>query len=154
MNDWKGVEMHEIAGAHIGARRRNWIVLTGAALAVAAGLVAAGRFTAPASKTVAVTAAPAAACGTLAPATVSPGCAHVLERAFGTGTIRSGDFTATYVPKAMPPRAAQQVLERAFGSGIPASSAVTFAPQAMPSPALQRVLEAVYGGAPLSANRP
>jgi hypothetical protein len=71
--------MNEIVGTQIETPRRihvtrRGIAVAAAGLALAAGLVAAGRFTAPASKTVAVTAAPAAACGTLAPATVSPGC--------------------------------------------------------------------------------
>ena len=96
--------MHDIAGAHIGAPRRNWIVLTAAALAVAVGLVAVGRFTAPTTKT----AAAPAPCGTFAPAvTPSRACFQVLERACGTGTARSGDFVAAFAPATLPPRAAQ-----------------------------------------------
>jgi hypothetical protein len=117
MKHWKGVEMHEIAGAQIGApRRRNWIVLTAAALAVAVGLVAVGRFTAPTTKTVVAAIAAPAPCGTLAPAVApSRACSQVIERAFGPGTVRSGDFVAAFAPATLPPRAAQRVLEAAFG---------------------------------------
>jgi hypothetical protein len=116
--------MHGIAEAPIATPRRNWIVLTAVALAVAAGLVALGRYTAPGTKTVFASAAPAA-CGTLAPATApSPACARVLESAFGGGGAQPAAFSAVMAPKTLPPRYAQ------------------------------RVLEAIYGGIPLNANRP
>jgi hypothetical protein len=118
-NESKGVEMHDIAGAHIGAPRRSWIVLTAVALAVAVGLVAVGRFTAPTTKSVGATAAAPAPCGTFAPAvTPSRACFQVLERAFGSGAAGSGDFVAALAPATLPPPAAQRVLEAAYG-GVP-----------------------------------
>jgi hypothetical protein len=119
--------MHDVAESPLEARRRfapsrRKIALTLLGLVVAAGLVAAGRWTAP---TTTMGAQPlarvAASCGTVG-ATVmpSPACRRALEQVY-LGT-----------------------------SSRPSSSCGTIAPSVMPSPACQRALEQIFRGAPLT----
>ena len=116
--------MDDIAHRLVGARKlfatRRRVVLFLLALAVAAGLVGVGRWTAPTAST----AAPridsgGASCGTTTPVTMpSRACQRALERFYLRAPSTGGPSCGTVAPTIMSSRACQRVLE-AFFRGAP-----------------------------------